>query len=130
MINKKITIILFFLSYVLILGHSIFPHDHHEKDVFSQCHAAEDQCHSDDFKLSEIFQGYHHSGKKDVFIVNHFSNLIFSCKTKFQSLHYDIDHLIINTSPPLHSYLQIDNSVTNFFKITFSNSGLRAPPLS
>lgn len=133
MINKKLTIIFLLISYILVLGHSIFPHDHFEQDVListSQYHIAEKHIHSDDFKLSEVFIHYNHSGEKEIFTINHLSKLIFSYKTKFLSPHFKIDQLKSDTSPPLISYIQIVKSVTNFKKILYSYSGFRAPPLS
>ena len=131
--NRKLTIIFLFISYVLVLGHSIFPHEHHDENVLintSQYHASEDHSHSSDFILTEVFKNYNHSGEKEIFTINHFSKIIFSSKTKFQSHHYKIDQLITDTSPPPLLYLQIDKSVTNFKKILYRYSGLRAPPLS
>lgn len=133
MINRKLTILFLSISYVLVLGHSIFPHDHHEEDVSmntSQYHSLDEHGHSDDFIFTEVFKNYNHSGEKELFTINHFSKLVFSSKTKFQSHHYKIDQLITDTSPPPVSYLQIDKSVSNIKKILYSYSGLRAPPLS
>lgn len=117
----------------MVLGHSIFPHDHHDEDVLmstSQYHSLYEHGPSDDFKLTEVFKNYNHSGEKELFTINHFSKLVFSSKTKFQSHHYKIDQLITDTSPPPVSNLQIDKSVPNIKKILYSYSGLRAPPLS
>jgi len=133
MINRKLTIIFLFISYVLILGHSIFPHDHHDEDVLmstSQYHSLDEHGHSDDFILTEVFKNYNHSGEKELFTINHFSKLISSSKTKYQSHHNKINQIIPDTSPPPVSNLQIDKYVPNLKKILYSYSGLRAPPLS
>lgn len=70
MINRKLTILFLFISYVLVLGHSIFPH-HHDEDVLmstSQYHSLYEHGHSDDFILTEVFKNYNHSGEKELFI--------------------------------------------------------------
>jgi len=131
MLNRKLTLFFLCLSYVLVLGHSILPHDHHEEDLLintAQFHPAEENSNSDDFNLPDMFHNYYHPGEKEIFTTSHFSQLVYTFKTKFHSNYYKNDILIIDNSPPL--LLPPDKSVTNFKKILYSYSGLRAPPLS
>lgn len=131
MISRKITLLFLFLSFTLVLSHSILPHDHQEEEHIintAQFHAAEDHERSD-HDLPDMFHNYNHAGEKEIFVRGLFFRLANQIQIKFQTSHFKSEILITDHSPP-YLLQPPDNSQTNFKKILYSYSGFRAPPLS
>jgi hypothetical protein len=84
-VNQKLTLISLLFSYILIMGHSFFPHHHYDGNLLinnSRFHITEDLHQCDNFKLSVVLNNYHHHCEKEEFVCNPFSQLIYSAKTK------------------------------------------------
>ncbi|MBK8980960.1 MAG: hypothetical protein IPM38_01265 [Ignavibacteria bacterium] len=129
---RKLTLLFLLLSYSIVLGHSIVPHHHHDKDqivYYDESHPADDHCHSDDFHLPDIFCKYFHFSDKETFTVTKLSKILNSSKTKIQFNHYKDE---ISESCNALPFLLIHpiKSNTDFKKILLRYSCLRAPPVS
>ncbi|MDQ3019015.1 MAG: hypothetical protein M3R36_00340 [Bacteroidota bacterium] len=127
--RKNITVILLFLSYFIVLGHSIFPHEHHdEMEILNtkQYHSSEIHHPSNDLN----FHNYYHSGNKEFFVKRNSLQYNLIPTNKYQADHF-INRLLlldINLPPPLS--LTAVNFIPDFNNILYSFSALRAPPLS
>ncbi len=118
MFKKYIAIFCIYVSYIILLGHNIFPHSHNNTDNTEEHHHHKG--------IGHLFDHYLHSD--DSFITNKVSHKIYATSIDYNSniLHVGFD--IIKNE--LHTQLIFSTPETELIYISthWCRLGLRAPP--
>ena len=119
MFKKYIAIFCIYVSYIILLGHNIFPHSHSKTDITEEHH----KHHKG---IGHLFDHFLHSG--DSFITNKVNYIIYGSSIDYSSIILHVG-FVINKNE-LHTQLIFPPPETVLVYISphWCSSGLRAPP--